>query len=254
MRPSRDAGGHARSLPAGPVSSAGRPRVVVGPAALGGHCRVLQFGRTVTLPRPSTILARVGERIRERGCLAELGNGLGRIGRPAGLLARPAVGHLVAPPSLDAAGPARRVHRIGACARPDSDHSAGRSHCPAGAGHRRPGRAARGDSAPCRTRPPADHRHAARRFQFGLDIRRRGAAATGDRRVVAVVVFTHLWARSWRPQVPIYRHVFSTATIVLACLAASAVVAATADSTRRSWSVAGANSGAACWPCWSTRR
>ena len=44
--------------------------------------------------------------------------------------------------------------------------------------------------------------------------------------LVAVVVFTHLWARSWRPQVPVFRHVFSTATIVLACLAASAVVAA----------------------------
>ena len=42
--------------------------------------------------------------------------------------------------------------------------------------------------------------------------------------VVAVVVFTHLWWRSWRPRVPIYRHVFSTATIVLAVLAASAVM------------------------------
>lgn len=45
--------------------------------------------------------------------------------------------------------------------------------------------------------------------------------------VVAVVVFTHLWWRSWRPRVPIYRHVFSTATIMLACFAASAVVAPT---------------------------
>ena len=41
---------------------------------------------------------------------------------------------------------------------------------------------------------------------------------------VAVVVFSHLWARSWRPRVPPYRHVFSTATIVLACCATSAVV------------------------------
>lgn len=41
---------------------------------------------------------------------------------------------------------------------------------------------------------------------------------------VAIVVFTHLWLRSWRPQVPTYRHVYSTATIVLACLAAAAVV------------------------------
>jgi diguanylate cyclase (GGDEF)-like protein len=43
---------------------------------------------------------------------------------------------------------------------------------------------------------------------------------------VAVVVFTHLWWRSWRPRVPVYRHVFSTATIVLACLAAGTVTGA----------------------------
>jgi diguanylate cyclase (GGDEF)-like protein len=42
--------------------------------------------------------------------------------------------------------------------------------------------------------------------------------------VVAVVVFTHLWWRSWRPRVAVYRHIFSTATVVLACLAASAVM------------------------------
>ncbi len=42
---------------------------------------------------------------------------------------------------------------------------------------------------------------------------------------VAVVVHTHLWWRSWRPRVPLYRQLFSTATIALACLAASAVVA-----------------------------
>ena len=41
---------------------------------------------------------------------------------------------------------------------------------------------------------------------------------------VAVVVFTHLWWRAWRPRVPVYRQVFSTATVVLACLAAGAVV------------------------------
>ncbi|MHA6630726.1 diguanylate cyclase [Pseudonocardia sichuanensis] len=40
---------------------------------------------------------------------------------------------------------------------------------------------------------------------------------------VAIVVFTHLWWRSWRPRVAVYRHVFSTATIVLSCLAAAAV-------------------------------
>ena len=43
--------------------------------------------------------------------------------------------------------------------------------------------------------------------------------------VVAIIVFTHLWWRSWRPRVPVYRHVFSTATVVLACLAVSAVMA-----------------------------
>ncbi|GAY10562.1 GGDEF domain [Pseudonocardia sp. N23] len=41
---------------------------------------------------------------------------------------------------------------------------------------------------------------------------------------VAIVVFTHLWWRAWRPRVPVYRQVFSTATVVLACLAAGAVV------------------------------
>jgi diguanylate cyclase (GGDEF)-like protein len=44
---------------------------------------------------------------------------------------------------------------------------------------------------------------------------------------VAIIVFTHLWWRSWRPRVAVYRHVFSTATIVLACLAVSAVMSAT---------------------------
>ncbi|MGH3565456.1 MAG: GGDEF domain-containing protein [Pseudonocardia sp.] len=42
--------------------------------------------------------------------------------------------------------------------------------------------------------------------------------------IVAVVVFAHLWWRAWRPRVPLYRHLFSTATVVLACIAASAVV------------------------------
>ncbi|MGH3616379.1 MAG: GGDEF domain-containing protein [Pseudonocardia sp.] len=42
--------------------------------------------------------------------------------------------------------------------------------------------------------------------------------------LVALVVLTHLWWRAWRPRVPIYRHMFSTSAVVLACLAASAVV------------------------------
>src|SRR5438132_4677617 len=43
--------------------------------------------------------------------------------------------------------------------------------------------------------------------------------------VVVVVIFTHQWFRAWRSiQVPVYRHTFSTATVVLACHAASAVL------------------------------
>jgi diguanylate cyclase (GGDEF)-like protein len=43
--------------------------------------------------------------------------------------------------------------------------------------------------------------------------------------VVVVVIFTHQWFRVWRPiQVPAYRHTFSTATVVLACHAAAAVL------------------------------
>jgi diguanylate cyclase (GGDEF)-like protein len=43
---------------------------------------------------------------------------------------------------------------------------------------------------------------------------------------VAIIVFSHLWWRSWRPRVPVYKHIFSTATIVLSCLAAAAVMGA----------------------------
>ncbi|HZG90388.1 MAG TPA: GGDEF domain-containing protein, partial [Pseudonocardia sp.] len=46
---------------------------------------------------------------------------------------------------------------------------------------------------------------------------------------VAVVIFTHLWWRAWRPRVPPYRHLFSTATIALACLAAAGVQSAVGD-------------------------
>jgi diguanylate cyclase (GGDEF)-like protein len=43
--------------------------------------------------------------------------------------------------------------------------------------------------------------------------------------VVVVVIFTHQWFRVWRSiQVPAYRHTFSTATVVLACHAAAAVL------------------------------
>jgi diguanylate cyclase (GGDEF)-like protein len=51
--------------------------------------------------------------------------------------------------------------------------------------------------------------------------------------VVAVLICLHVWWRSWRPRVPMYRNLFSTATIVLACLGASAVVAAIGDAEPR---------------------
>jgi diguanylate cyclase (GGDEF)-like protein len=41
---------------------------------------------------------------------------------------------------------------------------------------------------------------------------------------VAVVVHLHVWARTGRPRVPLYRSVYSASTIVLACLGAAAVV------------------------------
>ena len=40
---------------------------------------------------------------------------------------------------------------------------------------------------------------------------------------MAVVVHTHLWWRSWRPRLPLYKQLFSTSTIALACLATGAV-------------------------------
>jgi diguanylate cyclase (GGDEF)-like protein len=44
--------------------------------------------------------------------------------------------------------------------------------------------------------------------------------------IVVVVIFTHQWFRVWRGiRVPAYRHTFSTATVVLACHAAAAVLA-----------------------------
>jgi diguanylate cyclase (GGDEF)-like protein len=42
---------------------------------------------------------------------------------------------------------------------------------------------------------------------------------------VVVVVYAHLWQRVWRPaKVPLYRHVYTTATVVLAATAAHTVV------------------------------
>nr|MBA3907900.1 GGDEF domain-containing protein [Pseudonocardiales bacterium] len=42
---------------------------------------------------------------------------------------------------------------------------------------------------------------------------------------VVVVVYAHLWQRVWRPsKVPLHRHLYTTATVVLAATAAHAVV------------------------------
>jgi diguanylate cyclase (GGDEF)-like protein len=45
--------------------------------------------------------------------------------------------------------------------------------------------------------------------------------------LVVAVISTHLWARSWRPRIPVYRQIYTSATIVLACFAAAAVMGVT---------------------------
>jgi diguanylate cyclase (GGDEF)-like protein len=47
--------------------------------------------------------------------------------------------------------------------------------------------------------------------------------------VVAIIVSSHVWWRSWRPRVPLFKQAFNSATVVLACLAASVVLAAVGD-------------------------
>jgi diguanylate cyclase (GGDEF)-like protein len=42
--------------------------------------------------------------------------------------------------------------------------------------------------------------------------------------VIALIIHSHLWLRAWRLRVPLYRHVFTTSTIVLACIAGSATI------------------------------
>jgi diguanylate cyclase (GGDEF)-like protein len=44
---------------------------------------------------------------------------------------------------------------------------------------------------------------------------------------VVVIVHLHLWWRAWRLRVPAYKQVFNTATVVLACVAAAAVLSYT---------------------------
>ncbi|QJY49456.1 sensor domain-containing diguanylate cyclase [Pseudonocardia broussonetiae] len=46
--------------------------------------------------------------------------------------------------------------------------------------------------------------------------------------LVAVVVHLHLWLRSARPRNPLFKHVFSSATVVLSCMSASGVMSAVA--------------------------
>lgn len=46
--------------------------------------------------------------------------------------------------------------------------------------------------------------------------------------VVAAIISGHLWWRAWRLRTPLFRHVFTTATIVLSCLAASGVMSSIA--------------------------
>ncbi|MHA6630725.1 diguanylate cyclase [Pseudonocardia sichuanensis] len=53
--------------------------------------------------------------------------------------------------------------------------------------------------------------------------------------VVAVVMLMHLWARAWRPSVPLYRHLFSVATVVLACLATGAFLERVGPPEYRLW-------------------
>ncbi len=45
--------------------------------------------------------------------------------------------------------------------------------------------------------------------------------------LVATALLTYIWCRTGRPRVPLYRQNFTTATMVLACVAASSVVART---------------------------
>jgi len=42
--------------------------------------------------------------------------------------------------------------------------------------------------------------------------------------VVAALIMLHLWARAWRRWVPLHRHLFSVATVVLACIAVGALL------------------------------
>jgi diguanylate cyclase (GGDEF)-like protein len=53
--------------------------------------------------------------------------------------------------------------------------------------------------------------------------------------VVAVIMLMHLWARAWRPSVPLYRHLFSVATVVLACLATGAFLERVGPPEHRLW-------------------
>jgi diguanylate cyclase (GGDEF)-like protein len=55
--------------------------------------------------------------------------------------------------------------------------------------------------------------------------------------VVATVVMLHLWARAWRPWVPLHRQLYSVATVVLACIATGALLEAAGAAQKPLWLV-----------------
>jgi diguanylate cyclase (GGDEF)-like protein len=55
--------------------------------------------------------------------------------------------------------------------------------------------------------------------------------------VVAAAILLHLWARAWRPWVPLHRQLFSVATVVLACIAAGALLESVGPDQKPLWSV-----------------
>ncbi len=56
--------------------------------------------------------------------------------------------------------------------------------------------------------------------------------------LVAVVVYCYFWRRAWRLRTPLYRHLYSTATIVLGCFASHAVFTSVVDAGGARWVVA----------------
>jgi diguanylate cyclase (GGDEF)-like protein len=55
--------------------------------------------------------------------------------------------------------------------------------------------------------------------------------------VVASVIMLHLWTRAWRTWVPLYRQLFSIATVVLACIAVGSLLDSVGPPQRPLWLV-----------------